>query len=107
MSFKGFKTAIRRGAVVFNSSRIQNSSRLMSMRLSRLATPILSQKVLMLDGVYPFLLNPDIVGIRGSSNLKHSLHLRAEVICVCSLLYRSYLALQIHIALMEKFQDAQ
>ena len=63
----GSKTAITRSADLFKSSRIQNSNKLKSIKLSRFATPIRSQKLRIDAGVKPRLRKPEIVGMRGSS----------------------------------------
>ena len=66
-TFTGSNTAIYRGAFNFKSSRIQNSNKPTSTRLSALATPMRSQKSRIDSGVYPRRRKPEIVGIRGSS----------------------------------------
>ena len=67
-TFTGSKTPITLLAVLFKSSRILNSNKATSIIFSRLETPTVSIKLLIDAGVYPRLLNPEIVGILGSSH---------------------------------------
>src|SRR5699024_3730192 len=55
------------GEVLLRSSLTQNSRCDISMRFSLFAIPMAAEKLRILSGEYPLLLNPEIVGILGSS----------------------------------------
>src|SRR5690606_35654716 len=61
-------TPITLGAVLLRSSLMQNSSKDTSITFSLFAIPMVSANFLIDAGVYPLLLNPEMVGILGSSH---------------------------------------
>jgi len=67
ITLSGLMTAIRRTARVFRSSRSEVSRTPISMVLSFLVTPIMSQKVTIDSGVKPRRRIPEMVSMRGSS----------------------------------------
>ena len=67
MSLTGLTTASTRGAVLFNSSLTQNSSRETSITFSLFEIPAVLTKFFKACGGYPRLRIPEIVGILGSS----------------------------------------
>ena len=67
-TLRGRSTAIPRCAVLLSSSLRQCCRSSTSTMLSAFATPISLQNRLMDSGVYPLRLNPQMVGILGSSH---------------------------------------
>ena len=65
-TLSGLRTAIRRSATLFRSSRSESSSHDISIVLFVLVMPIRLQKFRMERGEYPRRRNPLIVGMRGS-----------------------------------------